>query len=230
MAKKESRFLTRQKTAVGALVVVVLVIVAYLSWLATRDASSGEFIEGEHYQMIDNPRRIRGDAVEVMEFFNYACVHCYNFDPLITNWAQDRENITLVQTPAVANEYWRLLGRHYYTLAQLDALENHHMRFFRAIHEARQTFNGSERLFDFAESSGIDREAYIRAYHSVEVTGALNRADQMARRLRVAAVPSVVVQGKYLVRTSATIGTRRMLDVMDYLVEKELAGQTGFNH
>ena len=43
----------------------------------------------------------------------------------------------------------------------------------------------------------------------------------MARRLKVALVPSIVIQGKYLVRTSGSVGPKRMLDVMDYLMEKE---------
>jgi len=45
----------------------------------------------------------------------------------------------------------------------------------------------------------------------------------MARRLRVAMVPAIVIQGKYLVRTSGSVGPKRMLDVMDYLVAKEIA-------
>jgi predicted DsbA family dithiol-disulfide isomerase len=45
----------------------------------------------------------------------------------------------------------------------------------------------------------------------------------MARRLKVAMVPSIVIQGKYLVRTSGSVGPKRMLDVMDYLLAKELA-------
>lgn len=223
MAKKESKFLRQQKIAVGGLAVVVLAIVAYLSWLTASDANLDEIVEGEHYQLIENPRRIRGDQIEVMEFFSYACVHCYNFDPLIKEWAEARDDITLVQTPAIANEYWRLLGRHYYTLQAMDAPEENHMRAFRAIHEARQAFNGPEKMIQFAESSGLDRENYEKAFNSTEVSNALNRADQMARRLRVAAVPTIIVQGKYLVRTTSTVGPRRMLQVIDYLVAKEQA-------
>lgn len=223
MAKKESKFLRQQKIAVGGLAVVVLAIVAYLSWLTASDANLDEIVEGEHYQLIENPRRIRGDQIEVMEFFSYACVHCYNFDPLIKEWAEARDDITLVQTPAIANEYWRLLGRHYYTLQAMDAPEENHMRAFRAIHEARQAFNGPEKMIQFAESSGLDRENYEKAFNSTEVSNALNRADQMARRLRVAAVPTIIVQGKYLVRTTSTVGPRRMLQVIDYLVTKEQA-------
>ena len=43
----------------------------------------------------------------------------------------------------------------------------------------------------------------------------------MARRLKIASVPTVVIQGKYIVRTTREIGPKRMLDVMDFLVEKE---------
>ena len=223
MAKKESKFLRQQKRAVGGLAVVVLAIVAYLSWLTASDANLDEIVEGEHYQLIENPRRIRGDKIEVMEFFSYACVHCYNFDPLIKDWAAERDDITLVQTPAIANEYWRLLGRHYYALQAMGAPGENHMRAFRAIHEARQAFNGPEKMIQFAQSSGLDRESYEKAFNSTEVSNALNRADQMARRLRVAAVPTIIVQGKYLVRTSSTVGTRRMLQVIDHLVAKEKA-------
>jgi len=226
MAKKESKFLRQQKLAVGALSVVVLAIVAYLSWLTAGDANLGDIVEGEHYQLIENPRRIRGDKIEVMEFFSYACVHCYNFDPLIKEWASSRDDITLVQTPAIANEYWRLLGRHYYTLQAMDAPEENHMRVFRAIHEARQAFNGPEKMIQFAESSGLDRESYVKAFNSTEVSNSLNRADQMARRLRVAAVPTIIVQGKYLVRTTSTVGPRRMLQVIDHLVAKEQAAES----
>ena len=48
----------------------------------------------------------------------------------------------------------------------------------------------------------------------------------MARRLKVALVPSIVIQGKYLVRTSGSVGPKRMLDVMDYLLAKELSERT----
>ncbi len=221
MAKKESKFVTQQKIAVGILAVVVLAIVAYLSWVTTQDAIIDEFVEGEHYQLLENPRRIRGDKIEVMEFFSYACVHCYNFDPLIKEWAEDRDNVSLVQTPAIANEYWRLLGRHYYTLQELEVLDDQHMRAFRAIHEARQSFAGPEQMIQFADASGLDRDAYVKAFNSTEVSNSLNRADQMARRMRVAAVPTIIVQGKYLVRTTSTVGPRRMLQILDHLVEKE---------
>jgi hypothetical protein len=48
-------------------------------------------------------------------------------------------------------------------------------------------------------------------------------ADQMGRRLLVASVPTIIVHGKYMVRITRSVGVSRMLEVMDFLVNKELA-------
>ena len=90
MARKQSRVLVQQKIAAASLAAVALIAAAYLFWMTVDDAPQGEFIEGEHYLLIDNPRRIRSDKIEVMEFFGYACVHCYNFDPILTDWVEEK--------------------------------------------------------------------------------------------------------------------------------------------
>ena len=221
MARKSTRFLVQQKIALGLFIALATAALGYLTWLLLQDAPDGEFVEGEHYLLLEKPRRIRSDKIEVMEFFSYSCVHCYSFDPDLTAWTEKNKDIvTLVRTPAVSSDYWRLLGRSYYTMEQLGITREHHMPFFRAIHDTGQIFNSPERLFGYFERAGV--EGYETAYHSPTVANQMARADQMNRRLQISAVPSVVVQGKYLVRTSRTIGPQRMLTVMDYLVQKEL--------
>lgn len=221
MARKESKVIRQQKLAVGVFIGIAIAMAGYLSWVSLQTAPLGEFVEGEHYQIIENPRRIRSDDIEVLEIFSYACVHCYNFDPILEDWVSDQTGVNFIQMPAVASDYWRLLGRAYYALEALDVRQRHHMAFFRAIHESRLVFNTNEKLFDYFEGAGVDRAAFEAAFKSPEVAANIDRADKMARRLRVAAVPTVVVQGKYLVRTTGDIGPKRMLDVMNYLVERE---------
>ncbi|MBT3623777.1 MAG: thiol:disulfide interchange protein DsbA/DsbL [Gammaproteobacteria bacterium] len=224
MARKQSRVLVQQKIAAASLSGVVLAAAAYLFWMTIDDAPQGEFIEGEHYLLIENPRRIRSDQIEVMEFFGYACVHCYNFDPILADWVQEKSgSIKFIQTPAISSEYWRLLGQNFLTYQELGEQDKYHTPFFRAIHSGGRAFSDEESLSAFYEQLGGDKQTYINAFNSVGVASELSRADNMARRLKVAMVPSIVIQGKYLVRTSGSVGPKRMLDVMDYLVEKELA-------
>ena len=222
MAKKQSKFLLQQKIALGLFALTLIGIVSYLGIKTFGDAPFGEFVEGEHYQLLENPRRVRGDKVEVMEFFSYGCVHCFNFEPMLADWVESKgSDINFVRTPAIANDYWRILGRAYFTLDQMEVLEGKHMAMFRAIHQSRSDLSTPEALFDFIEKHGVERDKFESTYHSTQVDSAINRADQMARRLKVATVPTIVIQGKYQIRATRSIGQIRMLDVMDYLVGLE---------
>ena len=58
MARKQSRVLVQQKIAAASLCGVVLAAAVYLFWMTVDDAPQGDFIEGEHYLLIENPRRI----------------------------------------------------------------------------------------------------------------------------------------------------------------------------
>ena len=224
MARKQSRVLVQQKIAAASLSGVVLAAAAYLFWMTVDDAPQGEFIEGEHYLLIENPRRIRSDQIEVMEFFGYACIHCYNFDPILADWVQEKGgSIKFIQTPAISSKYWRLLGQNFLTYQELGEHDKYHTPFFRAVHTGGRAFTDQESLSEFYEQLGGEKQAYINAFNSVGVASELSKADNMARRLKVAMVPSIVIQGKYLVRTSGSVGPKRMLDVMDYLLAKELA-------
>ncbi len=225
MAKKASGFLAQQKIAVGVIAVIVVGILGYLSTLVVKDAPLlGEYIEGEHYTLLENPRRVRGKKVEVMEFFSYACIHCYNFDPELTAWAEDNiDKINFVRTAAISSEYWRLLGQHFYAMEKLGITEQNHMAFFREVHDVKRNFSSLNRLADYIDGKGATAEEYRRAFNSPEVTRKMAGADQMARRLMVASVPTIIVHGKYMVRTTRSVGISRMLDVMDFLVEKEMS-------
>ena len=223
MAKRKSRAIARQQMFLISFGVVALGIVGYLTWLTVDSQPTDGFVEGQHYLLVEEPRRIRGEKIEVMEFFSYGCIHCFNFEPMISQWAQERaENINFIQVPATASDYWRLLGRAYYALESLGIREQHQIAFFRAIHDARLVFDTREKIISFFEGRGVDRRKLESAFDSPIVTGKIGKADQLARRMMVAAVPTVVVHGKYLVRTSRDVGTSRMLDVIDYLIYKEV--------
>jgi len=222
MAKKQSRFLLQQKIALGLFALTLMGIFSYLGIKSLEDSPIGEFVEGEHYQLLENPRRIRADEIEVMEFFSYGCVHCFNFEPKLSEWVESKEgNINFVRTPAIAGDYWNILGRAYFTLHQMKILEDHHMNMFRAIHQSTRNLSTPEALFDFIEENGVDRDAFGTAYRSSQVNAAMKRSDQISRRLKVASVPTIVIQGKYLVHTTRSVGQNRMLQVMDYLIALE---------
>ena len=224
MATKNSAFLRWQKITVASIAVLVVGLILLLFGLVLKEGAIGEFVEGEHYVLIEDPRRVRGDKVEVMEFFSYACVHCYNFDPILDDWvAANEAKVTFVRTPAVGTNMWRLLGRAYYAMDELGVLEQNHMPLFREFHVGRRTFDSRDSLATWIDGKGTTGTAFSTMFDSSAVDRRIQMADQMARRMRISAVPSIVVNGKYLVRVTSDIGPTRMLEVMDHLVAMETA-------
>lgn len=224
MANQRKKFLQRQKLFLGGLGVVVVGIAIYFTTIVVSETASGEFVEGEHYTVLEQPRRIRGSRIEVMEFFSYGCIHCYNFDDEVHAWAKAREDkVRFVQTPAVANQQWQNYGRAYYTMESLGLLDEGHTLMFKLIHDAARNLTTPEDFASVLASGDVSEEAFASTFKSNAISQKVSRADQLARQSRVATVPSLVVNGKYHVRVRGSIGFSRMLDVADFLIEKELA-------
>ena len=220
---KKSRFLSQQKIFALLFGIIAIGILITLFWQTYQTGGNSEIIEGRDYTLLEKPRRIRGEKIEVIEFFSYACVHCYRLEPILKDWLSNQQDkIEFVQIPAVMNEYWKVLGKHYFTLQRLGKLDSHHMDIFNAIHSSGKIFDSEKRLFDFIKTTAIEFDSYEKTFRSIEVQSDLQKANQMAKRLKIAAVPTLVVQGKYLVKTGRDIGLMRAKQVVEFLIDKEL--------
>ena len=220
---KKSRFLRQQKAFAGLLGIIAIGILITLFWQTYQTGSSSQTIEGRDYTLVEKPRRIRGERIELIEFFSYACVHCYRLEPILKDWIPNqKDEIEFVQIPAVMSNYWSILGKHFYTLKRLEKLDSHHIDIFNAIHSSGRIFDSEEKLFDFIKTTNIEFGSYEELYRSIEVKSDIQRASQMAKRLKISAVPTFVVQGKYIVKTGRDIGLRRAKQVVEFLIDKEL--------
>lgn len=223
MVNQRKKFLQQQKLFLIGLGVVVLGIAVYFTSVVITDSNSGEFVEGEDYTVISEPRRIRGKRIEVMEFFSYGCIHCYNFDDEVHEWAKARESkVKFIQTPAVGNKQWENYGRAYYTMSALGLLEENHTLMFKYVHDAARIFRTPEEFASALATGDVSEAAFASMFNSNQIDQMISRADQLARQSRVASVPGLVINGKYQVRATGS-GFTRMLAVADYLIEKELA-------
>ncbi|MGI9322755.1 MAG: thiol:disulfide interchange protein DsbA/DsbL, partial [Pseudomonadales bacterium] len=197
----------------------------WASYMTLRDQPLGEYVEGEHYVLAEQPRRVKGDKAEVVEFFSYGCIHCYNFDPGLEDWVQAQgDGVVFQRIPLVGSDYWRMLGRAYYTMQALNLGAREHHAMFREIHDKQNILNSPDKLETFFADFGVAGEDFQSAFNSAEVARQVARADQLGRRFKIAAVPTMVIQGKYVIATAEAVGFKRMIDVMDYLLEKERGG------
>lgn len=222
MARRRRTAVGTQLLLVGGFVALLLLGLASLTFLVVEEQVSADFVEGVHYVRLDEPRRIRGRLPLVEEFFSYTCVHCYNLDDALDAWAAARDGeMRLERVPAVGSVGWRRLGAAYYAASELQLLDALHKRFFRATHDARRDLSRRDELKQFLGTLGLDAERFIETLDSPEVAGRLASADSRQRQYRVQSVPSLVVNGTWLVRAGREVSLTRMLDVADHLLQLE---------
>lgn len=78
-----------------------------------------------------------------------------------------------------------------------------------------------EEIADWFDSQGATREQFVTTFTSNAVLRRTASADALGRQLKIAGIPSLVINGKYLVGINREVGARRMLEVADYLINME---------
>jgi protein dithiol oxidoreductase (disulfide-forming) len=189
--------------------------------------------EGVNYTRLvpAQPTSAPAGQVEVLEFFWYACPHCYAIDPLVESWKKSKPAyVSFSRVHVMWNDAHRSLARLYYTLESLGKLNELHSEVFKEIHVngnflvASDPSNAAETeriQTAFVKKFGISEDTFKKAYHSFAVETALQRADQLVQRYRVDGVPTFVVNGKYIadVRTAGT--PERLIALVGDLADQE---------
>lgn len=171
-------------------------------WPALAQAQVAGFKEGSDYRRLSRPVPMDAPAgkIEVIEFFAYTCVHCFNFVPLFNEWKKTvPAHVVVRRSPVGFNAQFVPLQKLYFTLEAMGQLDALHGKVFKAIHEDRQRLNTPDAIAGWAASQGLDRTQFNQVFNSFAVTGKVNRATQLQDAYEVEATPSLGIAGRYYV-------------------------------
>ena len=205
----------KKLTAISTLIVIS----AFVFFTNTTQA---EYVAGEDYVILDKSVKTEtGDQIEVRELFWYFCHHCYDIEHKVNKWLQTMDSSAqFVRQPAVFPG-WEFGTNFYYVLEQLGELERLHELLFDAIHRQKLRFSNQEDFVTWLVLSGVDEEKANATYESFSVQVNLNKAKANTYKYRIQAVPTFIVNGKYLVDSSHAGSQERIFEVVDYLIQKE---------
>ena len=186
---------------------------------------SKHYVAGKDYIVLDTPVRTRDRSkVEVVEVFWYGCSHCSTFDPIITAWKKRQaEDVDFWLSPAIWNGAMKLHAQAFFTAKALGVGEKLHKPFFSALLVERKKLNNPGQIEDFFARYGVPRKDFQKTFKSFSVNSQVKQADARARSYKVAGTPEIVVNGKYRVTAGLAGGQAQMLNVIDFLVNKERA-------
>ena len=192
------------------LAAVASTVAAATSTAAAATPGGTQWQEGTNYtRMVPaQPTNVPAGQVEVLEFFWYACPHCYSLEPTVAAWLKSKPAyVSFSRVPVLWNEGHRSLARLFYTLDSMGKLNDVHSEIFKEIQVNGDPLTGpdpndaaaAERVqLAFIKRLGISETDFEKEYHGFNVETAMQRADQLVQRYRVTAVPTFVVNGKYI--------------------------------
>jgi thiol:disulfide interchange protein DsbA len=173
-------------------------------------------VEGTDYQLIEGgvPFAPVAGKVEVVEIFGYICPACFRFQSILAPWkSRLPADVSFVYVPASFGGPWDDYARAFYAAKTLGVQEATHEPLYAAIHVNDQ----------LKGERGRDSLADIAAFYaSFGVNAQASRAKQFAQRSKISGTPSLVVDGKYLVKGKSF---EDMLRITDHLIARERAAQ-----
>jgi thiol:disulfide interchange protein DsbA len=158
--------------------------------------------EGTAYRKID-PAQHTGSPgnIEVLEFFSYGCPHCYEFYPLVTTWAAKLPKDVVFKRVAagLGRTAWTNLAKTYYALETTGDLARVDGQLFHAIHEEHAPLFDEKAISQWVAQHRVDAAKFNTAFESFGVNTKANQADDMVENYKVDGVPTLTVDGKYVV-------------------------------
>ncbi len=215
------------------LAAVASTVAAATSSRSAAAASGTPWQDGVNYNRIvpAQPTDAPAGQVEVLEFFWYACPHCYALEPTVQAWLKSKPAyVTFTRVPVEWNEGDRSLAHLYYALEAMGKLSDLHSEIFKEIQVGGDPLIGpdpnntaaAERVqLAFIKKMGLSDAAFETAYQDMNVQTAMQRADLLAQRYRITSVPMFVVNGKYITDVAMAGGPEKLMSMLNDLTAQE---------
>jgi thiol:disulfide interchange protein DsbA len=133
--------------------------------------------------------------IEVLEFFWYGCIHCYNLEPKLETWlATLPKDVEFRRVPAVFNERWAHDATIFYAFEALGLLDKLHRAFFDAIHRDRLRTDNWAALSTWLEKQGVDAKKFETTVRSFGVQSKTRRAIRLTTAYKIDGTPAMAVR------------------------------------
>jgi len=204
-------------------------LITVLAFTFTTSAFSQTFVENVDYMRLKSqqPTQVAKDKIEVIEVFQFGCIHCARMESVLTVWKKTKPAAVEFRSihatfgdPVLQN----LARAHLATLA-LGIAEKTQRSMFKDIESGRRPTAESTNLNVIAKNLvpfGVKPDVFVATANSFSVSQKLKQNEAILPRYEVGGTPEFIVAGKY--RVSVLVGKpqERSLEVVDFLVQKEL--------
>jgi len=163
--------------------------------------------------------------VDVVEFFSFACPHCFAFERPLEAWLARRPPaIRFRRSPVPFQRNFRNFQPLYFALEALGLADTLPRRIFDAVHLAHLRLDTPADIAAFMARNGVDADAFMAAFAADATAAKVAQADRLFEASGAGSVPTLMVQGRFLTSPWTARGKERALDVVDALAGQLLVG------
>ncbi|WP_346838131.1 thiol:disulfide interchange protein DsbA/DsbL [Microbulbifer sp. SAOS-129_SWC] len=193
-------------------------------------AAADQPVAGEDYIEIagGRPMSPADGKVVVEEFFNYICPACNKFEPQFSAWAKKQPAyVRIDHVPAAFRKDFEPYAYAYYTAQIFGIADKTHQAAYDAVHRTHTLPSEGEtpdeaKIAQFYAGYGVDPQKFLATMKSFGVKSKVRRATEHLQRSQVRSTPSLLIDGRYLVKGKSFADKLR---IADYLIQKEHAAK-----
>jgi thiol:disulfide interchange protein DsbA len=218
----------------------LLKLVATAVFTLAGITAQAQLTPGKDYLAITPPQPTPpGKNIEVLEFFWYACPHCYHLQPSLHEWLKRKPaDVSFRSQPAAFDESWTQLARTFYSIDAIAA-DKLHGEIFTAIHKTNKLnpkllAKDPKTLFNWVGEQKVDVKKFADAYNSFAVVNKTKRTMDITSAYGITGTPSLAIDGRYLISPAMvpstagnTVDYERFFKNVDQVIAMARANRKG---
>ncbi|MDA9636881.1 thiol:disulfide interchange protein DsbA/DsbL [SAR86 cluster bacterium] len=200
-----------------------LILLSFVFLFSVQCSTAEEkYKPGRHYEILAEPLPTRNSSrIEVIEFFWFGCGHCFVLEASLKEWKKTApESVDFLRYPVIWNKTVETHAKIFF-ISQLLNKPQIIDGVFKSIHLQQTMLASDQEIIPFLKTYGVTEEQYRSLGDSFGLKNNLRKAELFGMKYGIKGVPALIVNGKYRVVGNRSIGTEDLLDVVNFLIEKE---------
>ena len=172
-----------------------------LSIFFISSAQARDYKEGQDYEIRATNKTVEP---EIREFFSFFCSHCFAMEKPFSQMAEffkGKAKFIVNPVGLIGGDVGVESQKAYAVAINLEIEDELKEELFNRIHVKQDIPEDHDYFVELFESLGVPSEKYEQIYNSFVTQAKVAEYDRHTKEMKIDAVPEIVVNGKYLVKT-----------------------------
>lgn len=189
-----------------------------LSIFFISSAQARDYKEGLDYEIRATNKTVEP---EIREFFSFFCSHCFAMEKPFSQMAEffkGKANFIVNPVGLIGGDAGVESQKAYAVAINLEIEDELKEELFNRIHVKQDIPEDHDYFVELFESLGVPSEKYEQIYNSFVTQAKVAEYDRHTKEMKIDAVPEIVVNGKYLVKTDNLESIEDYESLVSYLL------------